>query len=143
MGQRKNFNPYRQNINKASNRKVVLYEKHQKQCKKYNKKTENLDNYISEQKEKIRPYMVRKYKDVELRVNIVNEAIENNYPKENLEDLAIYLSKDSEWNLNVSDEILEKFENLQIYNGDAKREKGVLRRLIEKINNIFCEGGNE
>lgn len=135
MGKQRASNMYQRNVNKANNRKVRLYEK-------YEKKQKKIDNYIEEQEEKIHPYMVRKYGDVDLRKEIINEAIENNYPEEALGGLQLYADITAKWDLNVSDNILEKFEELQLYNKEAKRQKGFIRLFLEKMYYIFHQGGD-
>lgn len=134
MGEQKSTNKFQKNINKAESKRVKLYDEYKKKDKKWN-------DYIEEQKEKIHPYMVRKYGDPEFRKEIIREAIENNYPEESIENLKIY-NDEKKWDLNVSDEILDKYEELQLYNKEAKKQKGFIKLLIEKIYYIFREGGD-
>ena len=131
MGEQRKPNKYQKNINRAESRKVKLYQE-----------IEKLDNYIEEQTGQIHPYMVHKYSRIDLRQDIVQEAMENDYPEEDLVSVQIYCDGTARWDLNVSDTILDEFERLEIYNYEAKRQKGLIRRFVDKVYSIFHQGGN-
>lgn len=127
---------YRNRINKAGNKKVTIYQTTEK-------KVEDIDNYVYEQESKYHLYLINKYSDIELRKEIVEEAIDNNYPEDDLKILQLYNDYSVKWDLNISDEILEQYCQLEIYNWDTKMQKGIIKRLVDKVYYVFHQGGDD
>lgn len=120
-------------INKIKSKRVTLYEDYTRKDNSLGKREENLE-------EDLRIYKVQAYNDSELRNDIITEAIENNYPLDNLKDLQLY-NEEKTWDINVPDVILEKYQSLELYNEQSKKRKGFLKRISQKIYVIFFQGG--
>ena len=121
-------------INKIKSEKVKLYED-------YQKKDNLLANSIKTKENNLHIYKVQIYSDVEIRRDIIDEAVENNYPKEGVANLELYF-KDKIWDINIPDDILDKFTALEKYNEQSKKNKGFLKRLSERVYAIFSQGGD-
>lgn len=132
--QYKKINKKERKINKIRRKKVKLYED-------YKKKEDSLTNSIKTEEENLHMYKVQTYSDIEIRRDIINEAVENNYPEEDVANLELYF-KDKKWDINIPDEILDKFTTLEIYNEQSKKNKGFIRRLSERVYIIFSQGGD-
>ena len=100
-----------------------------------------MTNSIKTEEENLHMYKVQTYSDIEIRRDIINEAVENNYPEEDVANLELYF-KDKKWDINIPDEILDKFTTLEIYNEQSKKNKGFIRRLSERVYIIFSQGGD-
>ncbi len=87
--------------------------------------------------------VIYEYQDKELRVDIVRTAIKYNYPEENLECIKPYIENEKTWNNSVPDEIAEKYIELDLYNHEYTKRIPIFIRIINKIRDIFENGGND
>lgn len=103
-------------------------------------KEENIQNVLAEQ---IHTLAIYEYQDRELRMDIVEKAIQYNYPEESLEDIKPYIEENVKWNNNVPDDIAEKYRQLDLYNLEYEKRIPLIRKLLNALSEILGIGGNE
>lgn len=107
---------------------------------------ENIENekgYQNKLELELHRQAIYEYQDRELRCDIVNKAIQYNYPEEDLKDVILYTVEGKKWDNSIDSGIIDKYIEIDLYNEEYSKRIPKIKKIGNMIYEIFKTGGND